>query len=46
MVVGFTATGQIAKVCNNLSLAIQMAAVAEATNLGVTLGIDPAVLRG
>lgn len=41
----WTATGQVAKVCNNLSLAIQMAGVAEAVNLGVTLGIDPAILR-
>ncbi|TDH69254.1 hypothetical protein CCR75_003953 [Bremia lactucae] len=39
------ATGQIAKLCNNLALAIQMASVAEAMNLGTTLGIDPKILK-
>lgn len=40
------ATGQVAKICNNLALAIQMTSVAEAMNLGVKLGIDPKVLMG
>ncbi|KAF1778977.1 3-hydroxyisobutyrate dehydrogenase, NAD-binding domain [Phytophthora cactorum] len=31
--------------CNNLALAIQMASVAEAMNLGTTLGIDPKILK-
>lgn len=39
------ATGQVAKICNNLALGIQMASVAEAMNLGVTLGIDPKILQ-
>jgi len=43
---GGPGTGQIAKVCNNLILAISMTGVAEAMNLGVTLGIDPKVLAG
>ncbi|EEY58269.1 3-hydroxyisobutyrate dehydrogenase, putative [Phytophthora infestans T30-4] len=34
----------IAKLCNNLAAAIQLTSVAEATNLGVALGIDPRVL--
>uniref|UniRef100_M4B845 3-hydroxyisobutyrate dehydrogenase n=1 Tax=Hyaloperonospora arabidopsidis (strain Emoy2) TaxID=559515 RepID=M4B845_HYAAE len=42
---GGSSTGQIAKLCNNLALAIQMASVAEAMNLGTTLGIDAAVLK-
>ncbi|DAZ93066.1 TPA: hypothetical protein N0F65_008860, partial [Lagenidium giganteum] len=43
---GASSTGQIAKICNNLALAIQMTSVAEAMNLGVKLGIDPKVLMG
>ena len=43
---GATGTGQIAKICNNLVLAISMIGVSEAMNLGVTLGIDPKVLAG
>jgi hypothetical protein len=35
---------QVAKVCNNLILAISMAGVSEAMNLGVKLGADPKVL--
>ncbi|ETN11615.1 3-hydroxyisobutyrate dehydrogenase [Phytophthora nicotianae INRA-310] len=42
---GGSSTGQIAKLCNNLALAIQMASVAEAMNLGTTLGIDPKILK-
>lgn len=37
-------TGQTAKLCNNLILAISMVGVSEGMNLGVKLGIDPAVL--
>ncbi|KAF1778983.1 3-hydroxyisobutyrate dehydrogenase, NAD-binding domain [Phytophthora cactorum] len=40
-----SSTGQVAKLCNNLALAIQMASVAEAMNLGTTLGIDPKILK-
>ncbi len=36
--------GQIAKVCNNMLLAICMAGTAEALALGVDNGLDPAVL--
>ena len=34
-------SGQIAKICNNLILAISMCAVSEGMNLGVKLGMDP-----
>lgn len=43
---GGIGTGQVAKVCNNLLLAISMIGVAEAMTLGASLGIDPAVLAG
>ncbi|GLE02572.1 hypothetical protein PINS_up019960 [Pythium insidiosum] len=43
---GSSSTGQVAKICNNLALAIQMVSVAEAMNLGVKLGMDPKVLAG
>ncbi|WP_374592256.1 3-hydroxyisobutyrate dehydrogenase [Aquabacterium sp.] len=43
---GATGTGQVAKVCNNLLLAISMIGVAEAMTLGASLGIDPKVLAG
>jgi 3-hydroxyisobutyrate dehydrogenase len=36
--------GQVAKVCNNMLLAIQMTGTAEALALGVANGLDPAVL--
>jgi len=39
-----TGTGQIAKICNNLLLAISMIGVAEAMKLGEVLGIDPTKL--
>ncbi|KAI9906495.1 hypothetical protein PsorP6_016357 [Peronosclerospora sorghi] len=42
---GGSSTGQIAKLCNNLALAIQMASIAEAFNLGTTLGIDAKILK-
>lgn len=43
---GDIGTGQIAKICNNLILAISMTAVAEGMALGVKLGIDPQALAG
>ncbi len=36
--------GQVAKVCNNLVLAVQMIATAESMALGVASGLDPSVL--
>lgn len=36
--------GQIAKICNNMALAIQMVSVAEALALGKKLGIDDKIL--
>jgi 3-hydroxyisobutyrate dehydrogenase len=36
--------GQMAKICNNMLLAIQMAGTAEALALGVKNGLDPGVL--
>ncbi|MDE0366200.1 MAG: 3-hydroxyisobutyrate dehydrogenase [Gammaproteobacteria bacterium] len=41
---GGNGAGQIAKVCNNMLLAVQMAGTAEALSLGVDNGLDPAVL--
>lgn len=41
---GKAGTGQIAKMCNNLSLAIQMVSVAEALSLGKSLGMDLKIL--
>ncbi|MDA1074998.1 MAG: 3-hydroxyisobutyrate dehydrogenase [Proteobacteria bacterium] len=41
---GASGAGQIAKICNNMLLAIQMAGTAEALALGVSNGLDPAVL--
>lgn len=43
---GGTGTGQVAKICNNLLLAISMIGVSEAMTLGSSLGIDPKVLAG
>jgi 3-hydroxyisobutyrate dehydrogenase len=43
---GGDGTGQVAKLCNNLVLAISMSAVSEAMNLGVNLGADAKVLAG
>ena len=43
---GESGTGQVAKICNNLVLAISMIGVAEAMSLGAALGIDPKVLAG
>mmetsp|Transcript_28276 Transcript_28276/g.34940 ORF Transcript_28276/g.34940 Transcript_28276/m.34940 type:complete len:319 (+) Transcript_28276:169-1125(+) len=41
---GSVSMGQVAKLCNNLALAIEMIGVSEAMTLGVKLGIDPKVL--
>jgi 3-hydroxyisobutyrate dehydrogenase len=43
---GDTGAGQVAKICNNLVLGISMIAVAEAMNLGASLGIEPKILAG
>lgn len=43
---GPAGNGQAAKVANNMLLAISMIGVAEAMNLGVSLGMDPKVLAG
>jgi 3-hydroxyisobutyrate dehydrogenase len=43
---GESGNGQVAKICNNMVLAISMIGVSEAMCLGVTLGIDPKVLAG
>ena len=41
---GSAGAGQVAKVCNNMLLAIHMTGTAEALQLGVDNGLDPAVL--
>ena len=41
---GAASAGQVAKICNNMLLAITMAGTAEALQLGVANGLDPAVL--
>lgn len=38
---GLHGSGLAVKICNNLSLAIQMVGTAEALNLGVQMGVDP-----
>ena len=38
---GGPGNGQVAKVCNNMILGISMIAVAEAFNLGASLGLEP-----
>lgn len=43
---GPAGNGQVAKVANNMLLAISMIGVAEAMSLGVSLGMDPKVLAG
>lgn len=42
---GAPGTGQVAKICNNLMLAIQMVAVSEGLSLGEKLGLDPKILE-
>lgn len=41
---GSVGTGQTAKICNNMMLAISMIGVSEAMNLGMRLGLDAKVL--
>ncbi|MBY6210259.1 3-hydroxyisobutyrate dehydrogenase [Microbulbifer agarilyticus] len=41
---GPAGSGQVAKICNNMLLAIHMIGTAEALQLGVDNGLDPAVL--
>ncbi len=41
---GASGAGQIAKICNNMLLGIQMIGTAEAINLGVASGVDARVL--
>lgn len=41
---GAPGNGQVAKICNNMMLAIQMVSVSEGFKLGEKLGIDPKVL--
>jgi 3-hydroxyisobutyrate dehydrogenase len=43
---GGSGNGQVAKICNNMVLAISMIGVAEAMSLGASLGIDAKVLAG
>jgi len=43
---GDIGTGQVAKICNNMLLAISMIGTAEAMNLGVKLGMDRTKLAG
>lgn len=43
---GDSGNGQVAKVANNMLLAITMIGTAEAMNLGVSLGMDPKTLAG
>lgn len=43
---GPVGTGEVAKLCNNLLLAISMIGVAEAMNLGAALGMEPKLLAG
>ena len=43
---GDVGTGEVAKLCNNLVLAISMAGVAEGQLLGQRLGVDKKVLAG
>lgn len=41
---GVIGTGQAAKICNNLLLAVSMIGVSEATNLGIRLGLEPEMI--
>jgi len=43
---GDVGTGGAAKICNNMLLAISMIGVSETMNLGIRLGLDPALLAG
>ncbi|KAH0509509.1 3-hydroxyisobutyrate dehydrogenase, mitochondrial [Microtus ochrogaster] len=44
MYCGAVGTGQVAKICNNMLLAISMIGTAEAMNLGIRSGLDPKLL--
>lgn len=41
---GEAGAGQVAKICNNMLLAIHMIGTSEALNMGVAQGLDPAVM--
>ena len=41
---GESGAGQVAKICNNMLLAVHMIGTAEALNMGVSQGLDPSVL--
>ena len=43
---GPSGSGQVAKICNNMAMAINMAGCAEAMNLAISQGIDPHVFAG
>ncbi|KAK2717773.1 hypothetical protein QYM36_006534 [Artemia franciscana] len=43
---GKAGSGQAAKICNNMLLAISMIGTAETMNLGLRLGLDPKLLAG
>ena len=43
---GASGNGQVAKICNNMLLAISMIGTAETMSLGAKLGIDPKLLAG
>ena len=40
---GGPGTGEVAKLCNNLAMAVQMVGTAEALNMGENLGMDSKV---
>jgi 3-hydroxyisobutyrate dehydrogenase len=44
--VGASGNGQVAKVCNNMAMAINMAGCAEAMNLAIEQGLDPKAFHG
>ena len=46
MHVGESGNGQVAKICNNMAMAINMAGCAEAFNLAVQQGLDPQAVHG
>ena len=43
---GPSGNGQVAKLCNNMALAVSMIGICEAMTLGASLNIDPKVLAG
>ena len=43
---GGNGNGQVAKICNNMLLGIEMIGTSEAMNLGKRLGMDPKILAG